>query len=683
MSEKAIWEYLKTLQPSEGGGGSGSVTGVKGDAENAYRTGNVNITAANVGALPNDTVIPSKTSDLTNDSGFISTETDPTVPSWAKASSKPSYTASEVGAVPTSRKVNGHALSSDVTITASDVGVEAGAEVNQNAFSNVKVGSTTISADTKTDTIEIEAGSNVTLTPDATNDKVTINATDTTYSVATTSASGLMSATDKSKLDTIEHYGVCDTNPATTEKTVTISGITELYTGLTVAVKFTGTNSIAFPTLNVNSLGAKAIKRYGTTAPSTSAAASWCAGSVVTLTYDGQYWQMHDWNNTTYTSMTTSEMEKGTATTGRVITATRLKEAVEHHAPVTSVAGLTGDVTLATVATSGSYNDLTNKPTLFSGDYHDLTNKPTIPTSISDLSNDMVYDLGAITVNDGQFAITSAQRTAIASMWQNGLCAITATVDGDTFYGIKERIITYSTLDFYGFVGASVELNASGNPTSGTFLIGICTTLDTGLCGDVKNLNSDDVETIINLNVSNFKSIAVSGQTSIQAGGADDTLTLSAGSGMSISTNSATKTITFSSNGGGGSGTSTPTADTLAEFDSTAHMNSTDMTASEVSDFVDRLDAQGANLYLWKTLSRTGISHPSGANYCGIATFPAKAGYTRKVGFFSSSNSSVAIVGYYFNGDTVILRTYNMSSSTVSVDLVCTAIYIRDDLVWS
>ena len=46
--------------------------------------------------------IPSKTSDLTNDSGFITgyTETDPTVPSWAKAPTKPTYTASEVGALP-------------------------------------------------------------------------------------------------------------------------------------------------------------------------------------------------------------------------------------------------------------------------------------------------------------------------------------------------------------------------------------------------------------------------------------------------------------------------------------------------------------------------------------------------------------------------------------------------------
>lgn len=51
-----------------------------------------------------DITIPTKTSDLTNDSGFITgyTETDPTVPSWAKESTKPTYTASEVGAAKSS-----------------------------------------------------------------------------------------------------------------------------------------------------------------------------------------------------------------------------------------------------------------------------------------------------------------------------------------------------------------------------------------------------------------------------------------------------------------------------------------------------------------------------------------------------------------------------------------------------
>lgn len=118
----------------------------------------------------------------------------------------------------------------------------ANAEANQNAFSNVAVGNTTISADTKTDTLTFVAGSNVTLTPSAENDSITISATNTvythptsagnkhipaggvsgqilrwsadgtavwgadnntTYSNATQTASGLMSDTDKTKLDGI------------------------------------------------------------------------------------------------------------------------------------------------------------------------------------------------------------------------------------------------------------------------------------------------------------------------------------------------------------------------------------------------------------------------------------------------------------------------------------------------
>ena len=51
----------------------------------------------------------------------IQSESDPTVHAWAKAEQKPSYTASEVGAVPTTRKINNKALSSDITLTAADV----------------------------------------------------------------------------------------------------------------------------------------------------------------------------------------------------------------------------------------------------------------------------------------------------------------------------------------------------------------------------------------------------------------------------------------------------------------------------------------------------------------------------------------------------------------------------------
>ena len=59
-------------------------------------------TSGSYNDLSNKPSIPTKVSDLTNDSNFISsyTETDPTVPAWAKAAQKPTYTASEVGAMP-------------------------------------------------------------------------------------------------------------------------------------------------------------------------------------------------------------------------------------------------------------------------------------------------------------------------------------------------------------------------------------------------------------------------------------------------------------------------------------------------------------------------------------------------------------------------------------------------------
>ena len=77
---------------------------------------------------------------------LLTSESDPTVPSWAKSSSKPTYTATEVGAlasstthlsgdVPTSRKVNNKALSTDITLSASDVG--AYSETDGSSLANI------------------------------------------------------------------------------------------------------------------------------------------------------------------------------------------------------------------------------------------------------------------------------------------------------------------------------------------------------------------------------------------------------------------------------------------------------------------------------------------------------------------------------------------------------------------
>lgn len=55
---------------------------------------------ASTGNYSDLTGAPTNVSSFSNDAGYLTsfTETDPTVPSWAKAESKPTYTASEVGA---------------------------------------------------------------------------------------------------------------------------------------------------------------------------------------------------------------------------------------------------------------------------------------------------------------------------------------------------------------------------------------------------------------------------------------------------------------------------------------------------------------------------------------------------------------------------------------------------------
>ena len=99
-------------------------------------------------------------------------------------------------------KETGKGLSTNDYTTAEKeklAGIASGAEVNQNAFSNIKVGSTTVAADTKTDTVEFVGSGHVTITGDATNDKVTIQ-TDLSSKSA---ASG---GTDASLVTTGEKY---------------------------------------------------------------------------------------------------------------------------------------------------------------------------------------------------------------------------------------------------------------------------------------------------------------------------------------------------------------------------------------------------------------------------------------------------------------------------------------------
>ena len=238
----------------------------------------------------------------------------------------------------------------------------------------------------------------------------------------------------KSHADLTPLYGTCTTAAKTAAKTTTISGVTELTTGLTIYVRFTNANGVANPTLQVNSLAAKAIVRYGTTVPSTSAASSWNAGSVVSLTYDGTYWVLNDWNNTTYSAMTEAEMQTGTATTARNLTAARLKAAVEYHAPVTSVNGSTGAVTVAVPTTISSFTNDSNYVT--SADVEELLG--TLKIYATDATSKAVVDQAFGTdvlvvypstiANDLMLTGSLEPRTWFA--WMNGTELELARLDG-------------------------------------------------------------------------------------------------------------------------------------------------------------------------------------------------------------------------------------------------------------
>ena len=109
-------------------------------------------------------------------------------------------------------------------------------------------------------------------------------------STATASFDGLMSAADKSKLDSITsntcQTGTCSTAASTSGKTVSITGFT-LAVGARVFVNFTNGNTSSSATLNVTSTGAKAMYYFdGTRVYYLN------AGVYYEFIYDGTYWRL-------------------------------------------------------------------------------------------------------------------------------------------------------------------------------------------------------------------------------------------------------------------------------------------------------------------------------------------------------------------------------------------------------
>ena len=102
--------------------------------------------------------------------------------------------------------------------------IEASADVNQNAFSNIKVGTATISAATTTDTFELAKGTNTTLTVDAASKKITI---DTVSQAATATPNAVASAGavgTSTKYAREDHVHPISVATGSTSGTVTVAG---------------------------------------------------------------------------------------------------------------------------------------------------------------------------------------------------------------------------------------------------------------------------------------------------------------------------------------------------------------------------------------------------------------------------------------------------------------------------
>lgn len=170
--------------------------------------------------------------------------------------------------------------------------------VLKNVFGKVKVGSTTIEADTTQDTLELEAGSNVTLTPDTTNDKVTIGVTipssgvsDVTVDGTSVVTSGVAAIDLTGKVDTSDVGAASGICPLDSSSKVDASYLPSYVDDVIEAYPRTGQTELSSTWLSISSGGSALTpetgKIYILMADSTSYAANtqfrWSGSTYVKL----------------------------------------------------------------------------------------------------------------------------------------------------------------------------------------------------------------------------------------------------------------------------------------------------------------------------------------------------------------------------------------------------------------
>lgn len=140
----------------------------------------------------------------------------------------------------------------------------------------------------------------------------------------------------------VNHYSTCATTAVTAAKVVALAGFS-LIAGANVSVLFAQTNSVAAPTLNVNSTGAKAIFYNGAALTAENAGVI-SAGNVIELVYDGTQYQV---KGISPLPATVAPLVAGTAAIG---TSEKYARQDHVHPLQTAVSGNAGTATKLTTA---------------------------------------------------------------------------------------------------------------------------------------------------------------------------------------------------------------------------------------------------------------------------------------------------------------------------------------------
>lgn len=195
LSTKDYTEAEKTkLAGIAAGAQVNSITGIKGSAEKTYRTGNVNLTPANIGALASNANAVS--ASKLNNTTAIGSATQPVYFTGNGIPAPCTYTLGK--SVPADAKFTDTNTHYNTGLKVSD---SATATTNK-AASNGSVHLNVLDNTTVRDSHKIIGTGATTVVSDA-DGVITINSVNTTYNPATTSANGLMTSTMVTTLNTV------------------------------------------------------------------------------------------------------------------------------------------------------------------------------------------------------------------------------------------------------------------------------------------------------------------------------------------------------------------------------------------------------------------------------------------------------------------------------------------------